>query len=212
MRSVNALADERDQRPDAVVQRVEVIDPESVASEPRAGMRDRPQVLEVVAVAGMGNHDPSGIDTVAGHRVKGQQPRPLLGVGVDHHWSSGLDRCHRDRLDDPWYVAQEPVPLDRALEERGLHTGVIDALADLPDEQLRDRLLAAVREEVREFEERVHAGRDDDVDVGRLRHLADPRDVPAEPGAVGSTIVLIPASRTRVSFSTASATRSASSQ
>ena len=62
-------------------------------------------------------------------------------------------------------VADEPVLLDGALEERRLDPGVVDPLADLAHEQLGDRLGAAVVEEVGELEERVDAGRDDDVEV-----------------------------------------------
>ena len=141
----------------------------------------RPDVVEVVAVADVRDHDPTRVDAVASERVERQQPGPLLGVRVDHHRRARLDRRHRDRLDDPRDVADEPVPLDGAFQERRLHAGVVDALANLADEQLGDRFLAPVGEEVRQLDERVHTGRDDDVDIGRLRHLADPGDVPAEP-------------------------------
>ncbi len=57
------------------------------------------------------------------------------------------------------------MPFDRALDERGLDAGVVDALADLAHEQLGDRVHAAVAEKVRQLEERVHAGGDDQVEV-----------------------------------------------
>jgi hypothetical protein len=57
------------------------------------------------------------------------------------------------------------VLLDCALQESGLDAGVVDPLADLPDEELGDRLDTAVAEEVRQLEKRVDTGCDDDVEV-----------------------------------------------
>jgi hypothetical protein len=59
------------------------------------------------------------------------------------------------------------VPLDGALDERRFDAGVVDPLGELAHEQLRDRLDGAVGEEVRQLEEGVDAGRDDDVEVDR---------------------------------------------
>jgi hypothetical protein len=131
----------------------------------------------------VGDHDPSRVDAVTGERVEREPPGSLLGVRVNHHRGAGLHRGDRDRLEDSRHVTGEPVPLDGALQERRLHAGVVDSFEDLAGEQVRDRLDAAIREEVRELQERVHAGRDDDVEVSRLRHPPDPRDVPAEPGS-----------------------------
>ena len=62
-----------------------------------------------------------------------------------------------------------------ALQERRPNTGVVDSLAELADEQLGDRLRAPVAQEVRQLEERVDTGRDDDVQVDLL---VDPPDAP----------------------------------
>ena len=55
--------------------------------------------------------------------------------------------------------------LDRALEERRPHARVVDPVTDLAHEQLGDRVHAAVGEEVRQLEERVDAGGDDQVEI-----------------------------------------------
>jgi hypothetical protein len=68
---------------------------------------------------------------------------------VHHHGRASLDSGNRNRLEDPWHVADETVSLDAALEERSLDTRVVDPLAELADEELGDRLWAAIREEVR---------------------------------------------------------------
>jgi hypothetical protein len=108
------------------------------------------------------------------------QASACLGVGVDHDRRAGLDARGGDRGQDPRDVAGHPVALHGALEERGLDAGVIDALADLADEQLRDRFDPAVGEEVRQLEERVDPGRDDDVQIDAAVQLLQARDVPAE--------------------------------
>ena len=73
-----------------------------------------------------------------------------------------------------------PCSLDRALEEGGLDAGVVDPFADLAHEQLGDRVHAAVGEEVRQLEERVHAGGDDEVEVDLGIDPLEARDVAAE--------------------------------
>jgi len=105
----------------------------------------------------------------------------VSSVRVDHHRRPGLDARRRHRREDPRHVADETVGLDRALEETGLHAGVVDALAQLAHEQRRDRVDVAVGQEVRQREEGVDTARDDDVEVDRLVDPLDPRDVAAEP-------------------------------
>ncbi len=68
-----ALAEERDERLDPVGVRVEVRDVEAVAAERGAGVGDRPQVLEVVAVAGVRDHDPRRVDARLGQRLQREQ-------------------------------------------------------------------------------------------------------------------------------------------
>ena len=85
-----------------------------------------------------------------------------------------------DRLEDPRHVADEAVMLDGALQKAAFTPGVVDPLADLAHEELRDRLRAAIAQEVRQLEERVDAARDDDVQVDRLVDALDPPDVTSE--------------------------------
>ena len=120
---------------------VEVLDVEAVAAERRTRVGDRPQVLQVVAVAGVGDHDPAGSTPALGQRVEGRQPRFRRRVGVDHHRSAGLDARCGDRREDSRHVTDEPVLLDRAFQERRLDAGVVDTFAQLAHEELDDRIV-----------------------------------------------------------------------
>ena len=83
--------------------------------------------------------------------------------------------------EDARHVGDDPVLLDGALEERGLDARVVDAFADLADEELDQRVVAAVGEEARQLEKGVDAARDDDVQVDLGIDPLDARDVAAEP-------------------------------
>ena len=99
---------------------------------------------------------------------------------MDHDGRPGLDGCRADRCEDPRDVADHPVRLDRALEERRLHAGVIDALADLADEDLGDRVDRPVGEEVRQPDKGVQPARDDDVQIHRVVDSFYSGDEPSE--------------------------------
>ena len=101
---------------------------------------------------------------------------------MHHHRSARLARREADGVEDPRDVADETVLLDGALDERRPDPGVVDPLLQLADEQLGDRLGAAVVEEVRQLEERVDTGGDDDVEVDLLVDPLDARDAAAEAG------------------------------
>jgi hypothetical protein len=53
-----------------------------------------------------------------------------------------------------------------ALEEGRLDAGALDALLDVVDEDLRDRVLVAVHKRLREVVVGVDAGGEDDVEAG----------------------------------------------
>ena len=159
------LLDERDERLDPVRVRIEVLDVEPVAAEPGAGVGDRAQVVEIVAVARVRDHDPRRVDPRLRQRLERDQPGLRRRVRVHHHGSAGLDGGRRDRGENARHVSDQPVLLDGTFEEGRLDAGVVDPFADLPDEQLGEPVVAAIGEEHRQLEERVDAGRDDDVQV-----------------------------------------------
>src|SRR6185503_8759641 len=83
-------------------------------------------------------------------------------------------------VEDSRDVADDAVFLDGALDERRPDAGVVDSLLELADEQSGDRLGAAVMEEVRELEECIDTGGDDDVEIDRGVDPLDARDAAAE--------------------------------
>ncbi len=64
------LGDEGDERLDALGVWVEVLDAETITSQACSGVGDRAQVGEVVAVAGVCDHDPPGIDSRVRQRLE----------------------------------------------------------------------------------------------------------------------------------------------
>src|SRR5262245_23590857 len=110
-----ALADERGERPDAVGVRVEVLDVDAVVAEPCAGVGDRALVVEVVAVAHVGDHDPVRRDARIEQEVEGEPARLVCRVRVHHHRRVRLDRRGGDAGEDARDVAHDPVHLDAAL-------------------------------------------------------------------------------------------------
>ena len=99
---------------------------------------------------------------------------------MHHHGRAGFDRGCGYRGQDLRHVADEPVPLDCALEKRGSDAGVVDSHAELADEQLGECLDAPVGEEIGQLDEGVHAARDDDVEVDRGVDPLEARDEAAE--------------------------------
>ena len=100
---------------------------------------------------------------------------------MHHDRRAGLEARGGDRGHDRGHVADEPVLLDRALEERRTHAGVVDPLADVAHEELGELLGRPVAEELRQLHERVQPGRDDDVEVDLGVDPLEPRDEPAQP-------------------------------
>ena len=103
-----------------------------------------------------------------------------VGVGVHHHRRAGLDGGVGDAPEDARDVADDPVVLDRALQERGPDAGVVDALAQLAHEPAGDHVVGPSGQEVGQLEEGVDAGGDDEVDVHRGVDALDARDVAAQ--------------------------------
>ena len=56
-------------RANHIVDRVLALDAEAVAAKGRTRVRDRPQVVEVVAVTGVGDHNPASILNLLAHQV-----------------------------------------------------------------------------------------------------------------------------------------------
>ncbi len=206
------LRDQRDERLDPLLIGVEVLDVEAVAAESGARVCDRTQVLQVVAVAGVGDHDPGRVDPGFREHVQGRQARFRQCVRVDHHGGAGLDARSGDRGQDPRHVADHAVHLHRAFQEGGLDARVVDPFAKLPHAELDDRIVRPVGQEARQLEEGVDAGRDHDVEVDLGVDPLDARGFRPSPSAVGSTSVSVPLSRRRCSLEIASATRTSSSQ
>ena len=118
---------------------------------------ERAEIRQVVAVAGVRDHDLRPGRRRPGQRLERGQPGlatafvcTITGAPVSIAASATASRMRR-------HVADESVPLDGAFEERGLHAGVVDPLADLAHEDLGDRLGASIAEEVRQLEEGVDA-------------------------------------------------------
>ena len=160
--------------------RVEVLDVETVEAERRPRVGDGAQVREVVAVARVCDHDPRRIDPCCGQRLECGHPGGGRSVRMHHHGRAGFDRGRGYRGQDLRHVADESVPLDRALEKRGSDAGVVDSHADLAHEQLGECLDAPVGEEIGELDEGVHAARHDDVEVDRGVDPLEARDEAAE--------------------------------
>ena len=175
------LRDQRDERLDPLLIGVEVLDVEAVAAESSARVCDRTQVLQVVAVAGVRDHDPGRVDPGLREHVQGRQARFRQRVRVDHHGSAGLDARSGDRGQDPRHVADHAVHLHRAFQEGGLDARVVDPFAKLPHKELDDRIVRPVGQEARQLEEGVDTGRDHDVEIDLGVDPLDARDVPAEP-------------------------------
>ena len=112
-----ALGEERGERLDAVLVGVEVRDAEAVAAEARPAVGDRPEVVEVVAVTGVGDHDPPRVDAGVRERLERDQAGSGGRARVHHHGRARLDARGRDRREHARDVADDPVVLDRALEE-----------------------------------------------------------------------------------------------
>ncbi len=140
---------ERDEGPDTVLVRVEVLDVEPVAAEARARVGDRAQVVEVVAVARVRDHHAPRIDPFPYERVESDETCLRRRVRVHHHRGVGLDGGGGDEREDARDVPYEPVAVDRALEERGPDAGVPDALAELVHEQIDDPVVGPVPEKAR---------------------------------------------------------------
>ena len=176
-----ALLEQGEQRPDPVLVGVEVGDVEAVEAEHRARVADRPQVRRGRCCRLRARRRCAG----------GSTPRLVSSSSASVPVAARAFVCtitgapvssrgDRHRVEDPRDVADDAVLLDGALEERRPDAGVVDSLADLADEQLGDRLGAAVVEEVRQLEERVDAGSDDDVQVDLGVDALDARDAAAE--------------------------------
>ena len=95
--------------------------------------------------------------------------------------------CLRDRTKYSLDAGCHPGFVGSAFEDRGLDTGVGDALLDVTDEQVghdlgpvQRRTRAEVVETERHVGVGVDAGRDDDVEIGGRGDSRDPRDVAAE--------------------------------
>ena len=176
-----SLSEDRRERFDAVRVGIEMLDVEAIAADARAGVGDRADVVEVVAVAHVGDHDPLRIDACLHQRVEREQPRLRRRVRMHHHRHAGLDGRRGDDGEDARHVGDDPVLLDGALEERGLDASVVDAFADLADEELDQRVVAAIGEEARQLEKGVDAARHDDVQVDLGIDPLDARDIAAEP-------------------------------
>ena len=149
IRSDIARLDERDERLDTVLVRVEVLDVEAVAAEARARVGDRAQVVEVVAVARVRDHHAPRVDPFPYERVESDETGLRRRVRVHHHRRVGFDGSGRDEREDARNVPHEPVAVDRALEKRGPDAGVPDALADLVHEQIHDPVVGPVPEKAR---------------------------------------------------------------
>jgi hypothetical protein len=168
---------------DAVLVRVEVRDVEPVEPEDRPGVGDLAQVVHVVGVARVRDDDLRRVDASLGELLQRERARLRLGVGVHHDRHAGGDRRQRGRVEDERDVADDPVALDGALQERCLHARVVDPDLDLPPEDRREILRRAVLQVAGDLDERVQAGADDDVDVDLGVDALQPVDVAAQPEA-----------------------------
>ena len=132
-----ALGQERHERLDALRLGVEVLDAEAVAAEARAGVGERAQVAEVVAVAGVGDHDPRGSTPAAVSEIECQQTGLRAGAFVCTITGAPVSTLAaaiiaRMRGTSP----MSPCSSTAHLRKAALTPGVVDALAQLADEEL----------------------------------------------------------------------------
>ena len=145
------------------------------------------EVVEVGGVAGVADHHPGQVDALFGEDALLLEPAPGRGVRVrgDRHTGLAVRLC--DGAQHPLDAGGHARFVGRALEDRGLDTGVGDALLDVADEHVGHDLGTAERcarpavvKVDRHVVVGVQPGRDDDVEVGLRRDSGDPRDVAAE--------------------------------
>ena len=112
------------------------------------------------------------------------ETRARVRVRVDRDRRAGAHVRLRDRSHHALDSRGHPLLLDRALEERRTHTGVRDALRQILDEHLRQRLRLVEEQpgtRVVELEGDLVVGVQprggDDVEVGPLCDPLDARDV-----------------------------------
>ena len=175
---------------------VDDVEAEAVHAEDRAGVGQLHQVVEVVAVARVPDHDLGEVHALLAEDVDDRAPGVDRALGVHGERRARLAVRSGDGPQHPLHAGGEPGAVDGALQERRLHAGAADALGEVPDEQGDHRVGALVQHRARpsvvELEGHVVVGvdarRHDDVEPrDPLVDPLDPGDVAPEPphGRVG---------------------------
>ena len=108
------------------------------------------------------------------------RPRPRSRARVGHHRHAGPDRGARRRAVDLLDALVDARLVGGALDERRLDVGSLDALLDVVDEQVRDVVLRAVEQELRQVVVGVDARARDDLQPGLVREPLRRRHVAPE--------------------------------
>ena len=155
---------------------------EVVEAEEGAFGRQRQVVVRVEGAPAVADDDAGEVDAFLGEDPLLLEAPRLWGsrrVGADRHPGGAVGAGHRTQ--HAFHAGSEPRSVGGALEDSGADPGITDALADLADEEVDHRLLAA-EHRARTPEVEVHrdlvvgvdARGHDDVDLGHLRR--DRRD------------------------------------
>ena len=165
----------------------DVLHAEAVHPDGGAGVHELTQVVEVLGVAAVPDHDPVRGDAACGEEreLVAAVARRRVRVGGDGN--AGTPVRGRRCLHHSLHVRGEALVIGDDLEHPGPHAGAGDAELDVADEQLQqgvgatDEPTGAVGLEVRRQRVgRVVARRGDQLHPGALGHPAHPRDVAAE--------------------------------
>ena len=165
----------------------DVLHAEAVHPDGGARVHELAQVVEVLGVAAVPDHEPVRGDAALGEERELVAAVARRGVRVGGDRDAGTPVRGRGRLHHASHVGGEPLAVGDDLEHPGPHAGAGDADLDVAEEQLHQRVRApdepagAVGLEVRRQRVgRVVARRGDQVHPGALGHPAHPRDVAAE--------------------------------